>query len=613
MNNIFKGIIAAGAALCLASCSGFLDRPNEDNYNTSNFYKTDAQVQMGVNYLYNSPWYDFQRGFIKIGEVMSGNMYWGSSPYLSLTTNGTDVDLVNMSYSLWSENAHCNAVIKNILASEGPSESAKNAAIGEALTLKALAYFFLVRTFGEVPIVHDNSDLLATGEYNNIKKVTKANVYEYIIMNLEKAMTLLPKNAYFGKYNRIDYYAAEAMLAKVYLTKAGLSGELNPDDLAKAAEYAKDVIENSGRTLTPKYSDIFRLAPAVFNATGECLISWQWGATNEPWTQQNTLQSDIQMEGFGDHADLWGGWGGPSVDLQEAFGVASIDDPAVRKGEKDSRRQATMMLPGDFYDYFWTDKGGFDYIRFLFDNQETKDEEGNTVAPYAKGSPGQMECQTGANCVKHCYGNDADHTAALGVPAGRMAYQLPTHILRLGDLYLVYAEAVVDTDNALALELVNAIRNRAGATPLTSVTRELIWKERRLELAMEGDYWYDFVRRSYFQPDVVIAELKAQKRSTYNGSLGDVYKYYYEKGEWSIDLLTVPTEDGKGVSGWIEGADRQVWYGKNGVKGDDDEPNVTIERFTLPFPTEDVVFNGNMATGAPVDDINVRETYTYNF
>ncbi|MCQ2115526.1 MAG: RagB/SusD family nutrient uptake outer membrane protein [Bacteroidales bacterium] len=600
MKNIIKGIIVAGAALCLASCTEFLNRPTVDNYNTSNFYKTDAQVEQGINYLYNSPWYDFQRGFIKVGEVMSGNMYWGNSPYLSLTANGTDQDLMNMSYSLWSVNAHCNTVIKNILASEGPSQAAKNKAIGECLTLKSLAYFFLVRSFGEVPIIHDNSDLLGTGEYNNVKKVTKANVYEYIIMNLEKAMELLPKDPQIGVYNRVDYYAAEALLAKVYLTKAGLGGSLNAEDLKNAADCAKDVIDNSGRRLTPKYSDIFRLDPKVFNQTGENLISWNWTVSGTQWTRQNSLQGDIQMDGFGDHGDLWGGWGGPSVDLQLAFGVKATDDPAARANEKDTRRKASMMMAGDKYEYFWTDKGGFDFIKFLFDEK------------YGKGGPGQMQCQTGANCVKHCYGNDADHIAGVGVPADRMAYQLPTHILRLADIYLVYAEAVVDTDNGAALSAVNEVRSRAGADPLTSVTKELIWKERRLELSGEGDYWYDFVRRAYWQPEVVIAELKAQKRSTFT-NLGDVYKYYFEEGTWDIDLLTEPNANGDGVMGWIEGAQRQVWYGKDGVKGDADAPNITLESFTLPFPTEDVVFNKNMASDAEVDEINVRETYKYNF
>lgn len=598
MKSIIKSIIIAGTAMVALSCQDFLNRPTEDNYNTSNFYKTDEQVEQGVNYLYNSPWYDFQRAFIKVGEVMSGNMYMGESPYLSLTANGTDTDLMNMSYSLWAVNGHANTVIDNILRSEGPSQAAKDKAIGEALTLKALAYFYMVRTFGEVPIVHNNTDLLNSGEYNSIKKVEKADVYEYIIMTLEKAMELLPKNAYIGKYNRIDYYAAEGLLAKVYLTKAGLKGSLDSNDLQAAAKYAKDVIDNSGRTLTPVYSDVFRLSPTVFNATGEPLISWQWTSSGTQWTRQNSLESDLAYEGFGDNGDLWGGWTGPSVDLQEAFGVKATDDPAKRYGEADSRRKATMMMPGDFYPYFWTDKGGFDWIRFLYDGS------------YAKQVG--LQCRTGVANVKHLYGNNYDHASALGIAADRMAYQLPTHILRLSDVYLIYAEAVLETNPADALEYVNKVRTRAGAAPLSSVDYKAIWKERRLELAGEGDYWYDFVRRSYYQMDEVIAELKAQKRSTYNGDIDKVYETYFTDKTWDIILLTEPNGDDQ-VGGWVEGAKGQVWYGNNGVIGSDDAPNITASSFTLPFPTEDVVFNGNMASDAPAEHVDVREVYQYNF
>lgn len=581
MKNIYKGIAVIATVLSFASCEKFLTRPTEDSYNVDNFYKNDLQCEQAVNYLYNSPWYDFQRGFIKIGEVMSGNMYWGQSPYLSFTTNGTDEDLVNMSYSLWAVNGHANTVIHNIMNSEGPSEAAKRKYIGEALTWKAFAYFFMVRTFGAVPIVHDNSELLASGEYNTIDKVDREGVYDYIIYTLETAMEMLPKQT-SGWNQRIDYYGAEALLAKVYLTKAGLSGQLSNDDLTKAAQYAKDVIDHSGRKLTPVFSDVFRLAPSVYNATGESLISWQWTVTGEQWTRQNTLQSDLAMVGFDENGDVWGGWGGPSVDLQDAFGVKPTDDPALRKAEKDTRRKATMMMPGDKYDYFWSDKGGFDFLRFIYDTE------------YGAGGPGgQMQCPTGTNNVKHLYGNNADHKAALGVPAARMANQLPTHLIRLSDVYLIYAEAKFLTgDPDEALDYVNDVRERAGAEKLDDITYDDIWKERRLELAGEGDRWYDYVRRSYYDMDYCINELKAQRRSDYFG-LDALYKGYFETGVWSK-----------------KGQLKDVGYPGT----DYDNPNVTASSFQLPFPTEDVVFNGKMASDAvPVHVDNIREAYPYNF
>ena len=576
INRIFGSIAVGLLALGTVSCEKFLDRPSEDSYNTSNFYLNDEQCIQGVNYIYNSPWYDFQRGFIKIGEVMSGNMYWGSSPYLTFTTNATDEDLKNMAYALWAVNGHVNAVLVNINASDGPSRAVKNQCLGEALTLKALAYFFMVRTFGEVPIVHNNTELLGSNNYNNIYKVTRKNVYEYIIMTIEKAMSLLPKKT-SGWNSRIDYYAAEALLSKVYLTMAGIDGALDQELLKKAAEYAKDVIDNSGRTLTPVYSDIFRLSPSLYNQTGEPLISWMWTVDGNQWTRQNTLQSDLGMVGFDEFGDVWGQWGGPSVDLMDAFGVSPVDNPSARATEKDKRRKVTMMMAGDEYPYFWQDKGGFDVVRFMYD------------ANYGAGGPGEFCGPCGAQNCKHLYGNNADHEAALGKSADRMAYELPTHILRLSDVYLIYAEASLLTSNsAAALEYVNKVRERAGTSLLTSVAIKDIWKERRLELAGEGDYWYDFVRRSYYDMNGVIDEIKAQRRNPW-WNLNSVYKTWYESGKktWVVD-------------------ESECRY-----DSDTPAPNVTASSFTLPFPQEDVVNNPHLLE--PAQEINVRETYSYNF
>ena len=187
----------------MTSCSDFLDKPVEDNYNTENYYNGDASCISGVNYLYNSPWYDFQRGFIKVGEVMSGNMYWGSSPYLNFSTNGTDEDLVNMSYSLWAEIGHCSTVYESLQNAINTSEKVKNQCMGECLAWKAMAYFYLVRTFGDVPIIHSNSETLGKGDYNQLSKVEKADVYEYIVMTLEKAMELLPKEKKHHRPHRL--------------------------------------------------------------------------------------------------------------------------------------------------------------------------------------------------------------------------------------------------------------------------------------------------------------------------------------------------------------------------------------------------------------------------
>ena len=444
--------------------------------------------------------------------------------------------------------------------------------MGECLAWKAMAYFYLVRSFGAVPIIHDNTAELNGGSYNSKFKVEKADVYEYIVMTLEKAMELLPAR---GEKGRIDRYSAEGLLAKVYLTKSGISGTRNADDLAKAAEYAKDVIDNSGRKLLTNYSDIFRLDN---NKNEECLFSWHWSSGRDPWTQQNTLQSDLAMVGFDEFGDNWGGYAGPSVDLQDAFGISALVSPETRS-DIDVRRKATMMMAGDTYDYFWQDKGGFDLLKYVYD------------PVYGKGGPnGDYQSPTGANHVKHLYGNNYDHIKALGVSAGNMCSGLATHILRLSDVYLIYAEAkmgtATSTTDASAIDAFYKVRHRgrqAYEKP-AAITWEDVWKERRLELACEGDRWYDYVRLAYYDSQRAINELTAQRRDVYY-NLGTTYKAYYETGNWTVN----PDE--------------------TRYNPDAKAPNVTVSSFTLPFPTEDVVFNPNLMSD-PIH-VDVRSEFSY--
>lgn len=526
------------------SCGDFLDRPTVDSYTIDIFYQTDEQCFQAVNPIYNSPWYDYQRGFFKVGEVLSGNYYMGNSPYLTFTINSTDQDLVNMSASLWSVNAYCNGLLENIEAKSGPnvSQAVKNTVKGEALVWKAMTYFYLVRTFGAVPIVHNNSEEIAAGNYNEVFKAPVEDVYQYIVMTLEKAIEWLPLN---NRPGRIDRFSAYALLSKVYLTKSGYgqSGSRNQADLDQAAEYARKVIEESGRVLTPVYSDIFRLEN---NFSGESLLAWHW-VSSEVWTSQNTLQSDLALTGFSEFGDTWGDWGGPSVDLQDDFNESAL---SLTRNNVDVRRKATMMMYGDVYAYFWADQGGFDY------------------ADFAENVTGEFRSPTGANSVKHLVGNNSDHVAGIGVPLRNMSTSLSTHLLRLADVYLIYAEAVMgnagSTTNAKALEAYNAVRKRAGFSGnTTSITWQDVWKERRLELACEGDRWYDYVRWHYYQPAAAIAELKGQRRSFYMG-LDDFYK----------------TEI----------------FDSNVTRYDDNPvvPNITGAHFQLPFPDTDLTMNPNL-------------------
>lgn len=578
IKNIKIFLAASVMGLGLTSCEEFLNRPTIDNYVADGYYKTDDECIAAVDYLYNSPWYDFQRGFFSF-EIMAGNLYLSDggdyTAFLRFGLTSNNQHIRNMSYSLWAVNAHSN-VVRHYIEGGGASEAVKNQTMGECLLWKAMAYFYLVRTFGDVPIVHDNTKMIESGTYNDQMKVYKSDVYEYIVMTLEKAIELLPEQCTEG---RLDKYCAKGLLAKVYLTKAGVSGSLNNDDLQKAADLATDVMNNSGRSLEKNYKDCFTLEG---NKSPENMIAWRWVVSSQ-WTSQNTLQSDLGMTGMDEYGDCWGEWSGPSVDLQDAFGFNILDAPETRP-DVDTRRRATMMTVGDVVPYLWRDHGGFDYMRFEYDKT------------YNAAAYGEHRAPTGCNAVKHMYGNNADHVTALGTSADRMASSLCTPLLRLADVYLILAEAKVlmgQTTDATALRAFNAVRQRAipNAIPETSLTFDKVWKERRLELALEGDRWFDFVRLAYYNPEKAISELKAQRRNSY-WNLDPMFKNYYSTGQW---LLTNKNKDGEDVT----------------ASYDDQTPapNVTANSFIVPFPMEDLTFNPHLKED-PVH-VDIRATYQY--
>jgi hypothetical protein len=207
----------------------------------------------------------------------------------------------------------------------------------------------------------------------------------------------------------------------------------------------------------------------------------------------------------------------------------------------------------DHYDYFWRHVGGF---------TATMDND-NNVAGATFGVP------TGAFMVKHIVGHyEGDHAAENGNLGQRMATDLATHILRLADVYLIYAEAILgnneSTTDTEALKYFNAVRQRAipDADPVTSLTFETIFNERRKEFAIEGDNWYDYVRLSYYKPELARQWINQQERGSYEG---DIYGYY--KGEVDASEIAV-----------------------NSFK-----VNITRDDFTLPFPDIDLSMNPNLS------------------
>ena len=342
--------------------------------------------------------------------------------------------------------------------------------------MRATAYYYLLANWGAVPIVYDNvAQLNQPPMRNRIEDVWKLLIQDYRF-----AAENLPVATVQG---RLTKYSAEGMLARTYLMRAGLNqnGTRSQSDLDSARYYAESVITKSGMTLAATYAELFESANNNASKNNpESLFSLQWMPVNSPWGVNNSFQAyyayDANITGTGDG---WGAAQGLSADLVKYF----TENPA------DSlRRKATGMFDSDVYPNIQKATGGLKY---------------NRPAAFSA-------------IKKYIIGSPADN----GGLGGFMSANINSYMLRLAEVYLIYADAVLGnsatTSDVKALEYFNAVRKRAGMPSKTSLTFEDIFKERRIETVFEGNSWNEIVRWYYFNPTKATAYTAAQHKENYS-------------------------------------------------------------------------------------------------
>ncbi len=470
------------------SCSEeFLDRPPKSNIVDANFYQTTDQVLAGTAPLYNQVWFSYNdKASHGIGDARGGILSSNSYQLTNIQMNTTAVTGENSNSwrSFFNIIAQSNTVIKNLneFVGESVPESIKQHGIAEARFMRGLAYSYLVQNWGPVPIIEDNTTLL---QDTTQARHTVESVWEFVIRDLQFAADNLPEEPILP--GRLTTYAAKGMLAKMYLTRSGVGssgGSRNQADLDMARTLAKDVIDNSGASLIEDYEDLFK---TVNNNNEESLFALQW-SYNGTWGSQNSVQAFLAfgsaITGF---SDGWGGDIGGSYYILEKY-----EDLIATGNTPDVRRKATYMFPGDHYDYISQDVNGeIQELRVPIGNQ------GFNQRAWIK---------------KYVVGRPEDND-------GRVLQQrteINTYMLRLADVYLIYAEAILGnaatTSDAQALEYFNMVRERAGVSTKTELTWEDIFNERILEFAMEGQAWYEFTRLHYYNPQLAYDMLSDQER-----------------------------------------------------------------------------------------------------
>lgn len=480
-NKIISALLLAGALSFTACDESFLELSPNDRITLDNFFQSENDLKAATAGLYNKVWFDFNDKFYYgLGDGRSNNLFAPYSDYIYPFTDLTETSLTGPLVSAWQSFynvvGQSNNTINNIRKnSKNVTEAQKNLAIAEARFMRGTAYWYLASLWGNVILIEDNSVLVNKPIVNTNPR---NDVFEFAIRDLEFAAKYLPATS--GQAGRLTKWSAFGMLSRVYLSFAGISenpesGVRNTTYLELAKKAAQKVCEESGLLLLPNYADLFKVEN---NNNSESLFALQW-VPNGDYGVINTQQAYFACgsEITGDDA-AWGYYTMASYDMMAEYEVEDV-----------VRRKATFMAYGDVYPEINKSNGGYLY------------EKATDRCNVKKGVVGSTK--------------DTDGKSS------RMNSALNTYMLRLAEVYLIYAEAILgnnaSTSDPVALEYFNRVRKRAGIPVKTSISYEDIRHERRIELALEGQYWYDLVRRSYYKQQEVLNYINYQDRG-HNGS-----------------------------------------------------------------------------------------------
>lgn len=489
MKNKFIYIITCVLVFSTSACKDeFLEIVPADQPTVDGFYNTRSEIRSVTASLYGRPWFEFNDKFSwAAGDGLAGDLFndyadEGQFFFFSYSENNTIISAAWR--SLFNVVAYANAIINDmprIAESKGVSEEVINQALGEARFIRAQAYFLAVEFWGAVPIVEDAGALISANNLN-LPKNTISSVREFIKRDLEFAAEHLPPSDDPG---RVTQWAAKGLLAKLYLTIAQETKDAGDYDKAKA--YALDVIENSGLSLMSNYADLFKIEN---NNNQESLFALQWisGAWGSGNSRQAVFGRNSIMTG---NSEAWGGGKGATVDF-----VENLENNA--DGKNDLRRKYIYMELGDFYPEINKANGGYEYNLVTINEKGEYIENANSVLN---------------NIKKYVVGSDSD----VGKSVNNQAVPLNLYMLRLADVYFIYAEATLGagstTSDTKALQYYNAVRTRAGLNAKSQLSFEDIFNERRVEFGMEGINWLDVKRYYYRDKAAAKAYLNGQNRA----------------------------------------------------------------------------------------------------
>lgn len=408
-----------------------------------------------------------------------------------------------------------NIFIEQMEASTLPDHEKTNLN-AEARFLRAFAYFNMVKRYGGVPLILNVQQLDDPIDELYPKRAKEEEVYQFIINELNEIINAkaLPESYTSADLGRPTIYAAAALKSRAAMYAASIAtwGQVQLDGIVGIAQSKKDyfwqeslsaseMIINSGKfSLYNKYpenkSKNYR-ALFLDENNSEVIFSEVFDGRQGKGHSWDHWQNP---RGY----NSWGGGQASCVYLEMVESYENIDgsDPKIDRekiegyhlwsmeelfGKKDPRFKASIYTQ----ESSWSHNGEqvkLDYHHGL------RLPDGNWIwSGHYEGIPAIGFCQQNPWATPFGVLKYLDESKAM-VP-DRGYSDTDWIIFRLGEIYLNYAEAAFELNKPdLALSAINEIRNRAGMPLLNSITLEKIRNERKIELAFEGNRYFDLRR-----------------------------------------------------------------------------------------------------------------------
>lgn len=507
--NKFKLTILAFAlgSLTLASCAdSFLDVESKTQSNTGNFYKSKEDAELALIGCYNA-WKrttsDDTWGFYICSELMADECLAGTG--MTDTPNYQVVDRFDIGRyaagtslletawnSYYRAIYRCNEVLKYEALGQFDWQgdaATEGRLMGECRVLRALCYFDIVRLWENVPLLTEPTD-------ENVPQAQSDEVYATIVEDLKYAIANIPADAYpkanaSSNDGRITKYAAEALLARVYLFYTGYYGK----DLANITReevlgYLDDIIQSEEYKLLDDFKDLWPAASSVSQPAAHA------------WDMEKTTYKEINDE----------------VILQMKF---NYTDDRYNDGDVDGNRWLVMLGLRKFwyspYAYGWGCCTVHPKLWNAYTSGDVRrsasiiDMQGEGIAGqtgFADYLRDQRE-YTGYAVKKYtptCYYDGVSSVPEQTTTSAVQEKQYqPYIVLRYADVLLMAAE-LGGTSSKSAQECLDDVRNRAKVSTGVAPTKENIMKERMLEFAFEGIRYWDLLRQGVEYAASQIAE-----------------------------------------------------------------------------------------------------------